>query len=185
LEAIIARETLPAIVSDQTITVSGNPVINGADGGIHSNVNIVNSGNPNIAADFTATGTYTNSGSPVVGGDAGGGRPAIPVPAVSAADYRDEVNVAAATATNDGLVLTVGGATGGRIFDGFLDPAAGTVGGAALCDASANNANCLAAYGWEYDPGNNGWKIPSNTLRTNSTFLHPVRWYDRATSPRQ
>jgi cytoskeletal protein CcmA (bactofilin family) len=156
LEAIIGRNTLPAIVSDGSLTITGNPTIDGAFGGIHSNANLTVAGNVDIADDATATGTYTEfGGSVVIGGDSGGGRTPISVPSVNAADHRG----------NADFVLTVG-VGGGRIRGPFNPD--GTL-GPVLCDASVNPNLCVLPWGWQYDAAGSGWRV-SGVVLTDGTY---------------
>jgi hypothetical protein len=157
LEAIIGRNGGPAIVTDQSLTINGNPSINGVNGSVHSNMNLTITGNPTISGDATATGIYGESGGPTILGERGGGRPLIPIPTVQASDYRSHAD----------FVMTTG-VGGGRLYGPFANPTTGAL-GMLLCDAAASNDACKAVWGWEYDPGNSGWKVSSNNM-ANGTF---------------
>ena len=89
LEATIANSAavLPAVVVGGTLVISGNPEITGTSGGVHANVDLDISGNPDIAQDATAGGAYTESGSPTIGGISGGVHGTVPIPQVRAIDY--------------------------------------------------------------------------------------------------
>ena len=147
LEAMITPLLLPAIVTNNSLTISGNPDILGAQGGVHSNQNLTVSGNPTIEQNATAAATYTTTGSPDVGGTAGSGYPNLTIPQVRASDYRDEAD----------YILN---------SDGRLEFAAT---GAVLCNASSNSNACKAAYAWVYD-GPTGWSISSNNDPPTGTY---------------
>lgn len=76
-----------AIVVDGSLSISGNPNINGNNGSVQANGDLSISGNPTVTQNAFASGTYTTSGSPNIGGSSGGGQPTVTVPAVNAADY--------------------------------------------------------------------------------------------------
>ena len=69
-----------AIMTEGSLTVSGNPTISGSAGSVHANGNISISGSPVISGNLTTAGTL--SGSPTVGGTASGGMPRKTVPTV-------------------------------------------------------------------------------------------------------
>lgn len=149
LEAVLGLMSLPAVVTNGDLTISGNPVITGSSGGVHSNSNLDISGNPDIAQDATGSGTYSESGHPDVGGVTGGGTPVITVPPVRAIDHYTQAD----------FVLT----SDGHVKDRATD--------AVLCDASADNNACSGAYSWVYN-GNVAspeWRISGNTA-VNGTF---------------
>jgi hypothetical protein len=159
LETVVSPRSTPAIVSDQSVTINGNPSIVGDWGGIHSNANLTLTGNPTVTRDATATSTFTSTGTPTIGGMAAGGQPLIPIPAVNAWTRRADAD----------FVLTVGNAAvGGRVHGPFNPD--GTL-GPMLCNAFGNNQNCQAAYGWEYDPGNSGWKVSGNDLLNGTYYV--------------
>ncbi len=81
-----------AITTNGDLRISGNPTVQGTNGGVHSNSNLSLSGNPTISTDATASGTYSASGSPNIGGTAAGGQPTETIPAVTPSNfysYRD------------------------------------------------------------------------------------------------
>ena len=89
LEATVGPITLPAIVTNNNLTISGNPTVAGSEGSVHSNGNLLISGSAvDIAENATSSGTYTATASPDVGGQVGGGFPPLPIPSVNAADHR-------------------------------------------------------------------------------------------------
>lgn len=154
LEAIIGPIILPAIVTNDNLTISGSPTIGGSNGSVHSNTNLVISGNPTITENATATGTYTASGSPNVGGQSGGGRTILPIPPVVVGDHRPLAD----------FILE---------SDGRMTLQDGTV----VCNASVTNDACKTlGYGWVYSPSGGSlglpqWDITSNTApNANATF---------------
>ncbi len=149
LEVILGLVAMPAVVTNGNLTISGNPDIVGSAGGVHSNGDLSISGNPDIAQDATGSGTYSASGSPDVGGVAGGGAPFITVPPVRAIDHFAQAD----------FVLTSTGQVLNRATS------------AVLCDASADNNACNAAYAWVYNgnPASPEWRISGNTA-INGTF---------------
>ena len=114
---------------------------------MHANGDLDISGNPTIAKNATAGGTYTESGNPTIGGISGGGQGGVPIPPVAAIDFKP---------TDD---FIVNGA-------GQMTDQAGTV----ICDASASNDACeVMGYGWVYDPP--GWTFDGNTGTDGTYYL--------------
>lgn len=79
--------TNPAILVDGDLTISGNPTVDGANGSVHANGNLLLSGSPYIQQNATASGTITTTGNPDIDGTTSGNRPEVTVPTVTAADY--------------------------------------------------------------------------------------------------
>jgi hypothetical protein len=147
LEAMISPLLLPAIVTNNSLAISGNPSITGSQGGVHSNQNLTVSGNPTIEQNATASAAYSTSGSPDIGGTGGGGYPNLTIPQVRASDYLDQAD----------FILH---------SDGRLEESAtGTI----QCNASSNGNACKAAYAWVYN-GPNGWAISSNDEPPEGTY---------------
>jgi hypothetical protein len=140
VQATIATMTLPAIVTNKSLTISGNPTINGANGSVHSNVNLTVSGSPNISQNATSSGTYTSTGSPTVGGYSGGGYDKLTIPPIRAIDYIGEADF---ILNANGTMTTV--STG----------------------VTANCSPCGNA--WAYNPAQ-GWRITSNNTPTTGTY---------------
>lgn len=136
LEALVGPVTLPAIVSDGDLTVTGNAAIAGMYGSVHSNEDLTVWGSAFVARDATSTGTYAQGGGSTVGGVSGGGRPVVPVGSVRASDYRTQAD----------FILE---------SDGRVTNQAGTE----LCNAAANPGSCSSVIGprWQYDGP--GWSI--------------------------
>ncbi len=156
LEATVGPVILPAIVTNDDLTISGNPTLSGANGSVHSNGDLVISGSPNIARNATSSESYSTSGSPTIGGLSGGGHPTLPIPPVNAADHR-------------ALADFILGA------DGRLRNQAGGV----ICDASSSNNACRdMGYGWTFSAsgsmGTPEWDINSNNaghvVNASATF---------------
>jgi hypothetical protein len=140
VEAMIAPLTLPAIVSNQSLTISGNPDVAGVQGSVHSNQNLLISGNPTIAENATASGTYTLTGaSASIGGQSGSSFPNVPIPPIRAIDHLAKADF---ILNNDGTMTTVG--TG----------------------ATASCSPCAGA--WEFSGGD--WRIAGNTAPTIGTY---------------
>jgi hypothetical protein len=140
LEAIASPIGLPAIVSNGKLRVQGNVTIDGVNGSVHSNDELELVGNPTVSRDATATYAYTTSGDPTVGGQAGAGRPTMPVPPIAAIDYRWKAD----------LILQA---------DGRMTTQDGTV----TCDASAVSTACeTAGYLWQFTGGS--WRLNTNSI---------------------
>jgi hypothetical protein len=89
LEAILGVTTLPAIVTNGNLTISGSVEIAGTAGGVHANGNLaVNNAAVNIAQNATSTGTTTIHPNADVGGIDDGGQPTMVVPPIRAIDYK-------------------------------------------------------------------------------------------------
>ena len=133
-----------AIVTNGNLTISGDPIIQGVNGGVHANGDLDVSGDPNIEVNLTSSGSYTESGNPIVGGSSGGGAATQDVPAVAAIDYKpaaDYILKADGTMTNPG---------GGQI-----------------CNASADNDACkTAGYPWKFTGSE--WEIESATINNDN-----------------
>ena len=146
LEITISNNAVvPALVLGGSLDISANATFTGSQGGVHANGDLDISGNPTIAENATAGGTYTESGTPAIGGTSGGGQGSMPILPVAAIDYR----------LNADFILNSTGQ--------MTDQA-----GAVICDASASNDACeVMGYGWVYDPP--GWKFDGNT-GTDGTY---------------
>ena len=81
LEGWVAFLPFPALSANQNIEISGNSQITGAYGGVHSNQNIVETGNGWwVEQTVTATGTLTGDYAGQVGGYYGGNQPPLELP---------------------------------------------------------------------------------------------------------
>ena len=150
LEATITPVPVPAILCNGRLAVNGNPSIQGTNGSIHSNDELYISGNPTISQNATASGVYTESGNPDIGGAYGGGLPTLPVPPIRAIDYKPQAD----------YILT----SAGTMTD---------QGGGVICNAWADNDACkTAGYMWKFE-GASGWNIADTVvgaLGDNSTY---------------
>ena len=76
-----------ALAVGTDLEISGAALVNGLKGSIHANGDLSIPGDPWIAQSATASGTYMSGGTPLIGGDFGGGHPLEPLPAVVPSDY--------------------------------------------------------------------------------------------------
>ena len=143
LEAHLSPVALPAIVSNGSLDISGNPAVSGTHGSVHANINLSIGGSPSIAKDATASQIFTTAGSATIGGDSGGGRPTVQVPPVNPLDHK---------AIADFILLS----------NGTMTNQAGVV----LCVGAA----CKLIYGWEPD-GATGWKLAGTTLAPGTYYV--------------
>lgn len=146
LEAILAPESLPAVVTNADLEISGNPTISGDGGSVHTNSDLSIAGNPEIAGDATATGSFSETGHPDVGGSAHGDAAEIDVPAVNPADH---------LAKADFILQSTGQLT---LQDGTV-----------VCDAASNHSACKAAYGWEFN--NPGWHVNGDSAADGTFYV--------------
>lgn len=159
VEATIGAVQMPAIVTNGSLTMSGNPTVTGAGGGVHANADLSLNGTVSIAQNATASGNYSTSGSPSVGGLGAGGQSNQTVPNINAADYLGLAD----------FILKA---------DGTLTNPAGTV----LCDASGNADACKAGYGWVF--GGTDWNLSSNTWTQGTYYAETdIRITGNAGSP--
>jgi hypothetical protein len=147
LEASIGPIILPAIVTNDDLVISGNPTIDGANGSVHSNGNLTISGSPEITENATASGGYSTSGSPDIGGQSGGGRPNLTIPPVNAADHRP---LADFILQADGRMMTQGGVE--------------------ICNASVDQDACRPIYGWRYSAAGPSWDMNDNAVVFTATY---------------
>ncbi len=75
------------VATNGDLLISGNPTLTGSCGSVHANGDLEISANPNIQVDATASGAYTNGGSPVIGGASGSGYDDAFVPLLNPPDY--------------------------------------------------------------------------------------------------
>ena len=124
-----------------SLTINGNPTIQGTAGSVHSNANLTISGNPSIDQSATASGTFSSSGSPTIGGTSGGGKAEDPLPEVNIPDFQEYADFVMGA---DGIVRD---ADGTLLFD-------------ASGGAKYNAGGCSGNRGWEYSSGPPvQWKI--------------------------
>lgn len=147
LEATLARTVLPAIVSNDSLVINGNPSIEGSHGSVHTNQHLTVTGSPFIAENATASGEYAYTGSPDIGGIAGGGRPNLPIPPIRASDYKAGADFILG---KDGIVTDLTDKANPK-----------------QCNASSSKSACEATYGWVFTSP--GWKITANSA-VDGTF---------------
>jgi hypothetical protein len=92
VRVVVGSTPFPGIVTDGTLTISGNPQVYGPCGSIHANDDVIVSGNPNVAGTVSASDTVRVSGS--ITDSAGkvtkkplSNQPPIEIPPLKAADY--------------------------------------------------------------------------------------------------
>lgn len=150
LEATVGPIILPAIVTNDSLEISGNPTIGGANGSVHSNGNLTISGSPNITRNATASGNYSTTGNPTIGGLSGGGRPNLTIPPVNAADHRA---LADFILQSDGRMTTQDETN-------------------VICNAAVDNNACRdLGYGWRYSAAGPSWDLnDNNPLNATGTY---------------
>ena len=108
VEATIAPLPMPAILTDGNLTVTGNATLTGppgtAAGSVHSNANLAVGGSAEIIGNAHASGTYSQTGNPIITGTRQGGQPPITVPTVRASDHLPKANF---ILNADGTMTTV------------------------------------------------------------------------------
>jgi cytoskeletal protein CcmA (bactofilin family) len=112
----------PAILVDGDLNISGNITLAGNEGNVHTNGNLtISGGAADVSGDATATGTYTANAGWSPDGAFGGGRDAITVPDIQAANYighADFILHANGTITNANGTSCGGGCPTGWSFSG-------------------------------------------------------------------
>ena len=138
VEAVLAPAALPAVLTDNDLDISGNAVIAGTNGSVHSNGDMeIDSNNVEISGNASASGTLEceKDDCSMVAGTASDGDAKLPRPSVRASDYH---SLADFILTSTGQVTV---------------PA-----GAVLCDASGKKDACKDDYGWKFND-KNGWEL--------------------------
>jgi hypothetical protein len=152
IEATISPMILPAIITNQDLLVSGSPSVTGTWGSVHSNGNLVVTGSPDISQDATASGTFTATGSPTIGGVSGGAYGVTTIPPILASDYRDRSD----------YVLQADG----RIID---NASGSKTRGKTICNANANPKACKDdGYAWTYSSGT--WSLGDTSVPPAATY---------------
>lgn len=154
LEATVGPITLPAIVTNTNLTISGNPTVNGSQGSVHSNGDLLIAGSAtNISQNATASGNYSTTATPTIGGQVGGGYPPLPIPPVNAADYRTDAD----------FILKADGTIVSRLDETTVLCTGAACGAAFGWTPSAVGGGMLGLTEWDIDPANSG-------TATNGTF---------------
>ncbi len=136
-----------------TFQISGNPIISGSCGNLHTNGDLTISGNPTCSGNVTASGTYQVSGAPTIGGYSGGGWDQKGVPTVDPTLY-----LAAAKATLPASQVFQM-MSDGRVLDG------NNMEIAVLAEGETFR-------GWKYEPGSDArWVYSDNTAFDGTYFL--------------
>ena len=78
---------LKGLITQDNLQIPGDAVVSGSCGNVHSNSNMVISGNPTIDQNCSASGTVTVSGSPTVNGTMTDGAPEVPIPLIDPAAH--------------------------------------------------------------------------------------------------
>jgi hypothetical protein len=131
--------------------ISGSPSVTGVRGSVHSNANLSLTGSPDISQSATASGTYTVTGNPSIGGISGGEFGLIPVPPIRAVDYQSKSTF---TLQADGRIVEIGTKGGGS---------------RTVCNANANPNACKASgYAWTYAGGT--WGLGDTTVPPEGTY---------------
>ena len=143
LEALIVPVDAPAIVANGDLTVQGNPDVVGTNGSVHANADLHVGGSATVSENATASGGFSVTGNPTIGGYSGGAQSPQPVPQVNALDYKPLA---------DYILTSVGTMTDGA--------------GIEICNAWVDATACeTAGYMWVF-AGANGWT--ANSVGANS-----------------
>ncbi|TLY19807.1 MAG: hypothetical protein E6K68_09095 [Nitrospirae bacterium] len=76
-----------AVTVDQSLTISGNATIAGANGGVHTNGDLTITSSPSISTNATAYFSYSATGNPQVTGVAGGDQTVASIPLIKAYSF--------------------------------------------------------------------------------------------------
>lgn len=138
VEAIVGPVKLPAVVTNNNLTISGSVTLAGTEGGAHSNADLTLSGNPTITQDATASGAYSTSGSPTIGVASGGGYGEMRLRAVNAENHLSKADFildvdGTMTTTSNGMTVSCNPCAGawvhnasGWVISGNDNPTGGT-----------------------------------------------------------
>jgi hypothetical protein len=146
-----------AILAKRNLTFSGDTRIAGACGRIHTNENLMISGNPIMTGTATASGAYTVSGSPIVAPGSGGNKPPVAIPEINPTNFFNiaKARVEAGTMPANQLFHLQ---ASGRVADGN-----GTVIAQLFPGESFN--------GWKYEPGSNLWSMEGSIGYTGTYYI--------------
>lgn len=144
VEMMLLPATLPALLVNGTLTMSGTAKILGTAGSVHANTNLTISASAvSVAKNATASATYTKPANWKPGGTGAGATVPIAVPNISASDYRTEPSLVDLVLTSTGLIKNAAGAT--------------------VCTASTKKTNCKSSYGWQFSSASAGWTMNNST----------------------
>ena len=142
LEALIGPTEIPGVFVNGDLTVSGSVDIQGTEGHLHTNGDLViTGGGSSIAGTVTASGSYSGSHA------GSSGATPLPVIEVSASDYLADAD----------YILT---------SNGQVTEPNGTV----VCDASSDSGACKDSWGWDYK-GDATWESYEDGADSNTFYV--------------
>jgi Tfp pilus assembly protein PilX len=142
-----------AILTQSSFSISGSPNVAGTCGTIHSNGSLTVTGHPSISQDLTSSGSYSASGTPAVGGMAGGGQPTRSVPSIVPAEFLAAAQAQLAASTIFQFKAN------GQVLDGH--------GNLLLTLASGDTYR-----GWRFTPGTpSEWVVAGNTADDGTYYM--------------
>lgn len=146
LEALISPQSLPAIVTNGDLTMSGNASLEGSEGSVHANGTLtINGGSVGVSGDASSSDTLSCADPcDQVEGTATGGASEIPVPPVHASDYLEWADYI----LND---------------DGTMTDQSGTV----LCVAN-DKTSCNS---WDWDGSSGTWALDDNSVTAGTYYV--------------
>jgi Tfp pilus assembly protein PilX len=152
LEQMLVPVTMPALLVDGDLELAGNARIDGAQGSVHANNNLLVNGNSvYVEQNATATGTFTsNTGSWQAGGQTSGGMPRIPVPDIHAINYIADADFVLRA---DGTIRNVAGTTT------YCNAFAQTTGQYRTGCRGTTPPGGTAPFGWRFDDVNLKWDL--------------------------
>lgn len=157
---------LAAILTDDDLSIAGNPSVTGTNGSAHGNGDVDLNGNPSFSRYVSASGSYTSTGTPVIGDPAnsGGGKPIQHVPAMNPLDYYDLVEY---------VLCPDGHVRAGPLHatPGSSAPATECAGGASLADANTDRYRGWRKTGDDSSQGAK-WDYSGNTAYDGVYFVH-------------
>jgi hypothetical protein len=146
LEALLSPRSLPAILTNGDLTLSGNASVEGSSGSVHANGGLtINDNSVGVSGNVSSTGTL-NCDDPCdqVDGTATEGAPEIPVPAVHASEYLDWADY---ILNNDGTMTD---------SDGMV-----------LCTWDSKTS----CNDWDWDSASGTWSINSNSVTAGTYYV--------------
>jgi hypothetical protein len=156
LEQFLSPIKMPALLVDGNLEMGGNAQIIGSQGSVHTNADLLVSGNAvSVSQNATSTGTITAGSGWSPGGTMSGGMPEIPVPDIHAIDYFNDAD----------FVLQA---------NGTITNKAGTT---IYCNAWSSQNACrnvvppggTAGFGWTFQQAS-GWDLSQNTANSATYY---------------
>jgi cytoskeletal protein CcmA (bactofilin family) len=164
LDQMLNPITLPAVLVDGDLTMSGSVTVNGSQGSVHANGDLeINDPAVTISQNATATGEFDAHPAFEPGGMEGGDMPEIPLPDIHAIDYWSDADYILTHDPSPHLGVA------GRIVR--------RVDNTVMCTVTAADANACrkvanpdtgVIWGWSWTPAL-GWDLTSNTA-SSATF---------------